>query len=369
MIHVPEPLPDELTIGHLGRIYILNGVAIDSRNSAHINKYAGLDSKCARVTPYTETLAALVGQTFPHYLFHHSLLPFYRAVQAGRTKRWSTTDQNAFQVRKSACRVNTFGTRLCPCCIEEDMAFWGFSYWRRSHQLPGINWCNKHGQALLKTRSDAPLKRLPQHAQANAERFDPAISIHAMQNTVIHRYSEICLEFLGRDHPLSTNQMVSCLQQRARKLQVRSNAGVTGFHLHDMAMQQANGEWLSEHFSDILARGSSSSLTRTYTSKTIAYTTMYYALALALLYESSDEAFTDLDAAADLDNTFWAASSPQDQNADAATKLQHAMEGFLQGMPVEQACRETGVERRAFEKLLRAAARRSLNVYSQIGLN
>ena len=38
-MHVPEPLPDELTIGHLGRIYILNGVSIESRNAATLDAY------------------------------------------------------------------------------------------------------------------------------------------------------------------------------------------------------------------------------------------------------------------------------------------------------------------------------------------
>ena len=360
-MNIPAPLPDELALGHLGRIYVLNGVEKSHRTAKQVHKYAQPARRTSGGMHYIETLASLVGQTCSHYLFHYSLLPFYRAVQVGETKSWIEDYGSLFGAKCSASRASVYGTRVCPRCIEEDVAFWGFSYWRRSHQLPGINWCHKHHCSLRKCHSDAPIRSLPQDVSASADAFDPAISTFAMQDPTIHRYSEICMEFLGRKHPLSTDQMVNCLQQRARKLQLRSRAGITGRHLHDMAMQQVNGEWLLAYFPDIFTKNSSSSLTRTYSSKTVAYSTTYYALALALLYGSLDEAFTDLNAVAELDIAFGADSFPPHRDEEETTPLQRATSNFLQGMPVSQACSESGVERGVFEGLLRSAARRALS--------
>jgi hypothetical protein len=38
---------------------------------------------------------------------------------------------------------------FCPQCVSQDIEEHKFSYWRRTHQLPGIPWCMKHGTQLL----------------------------------------------------------------------------------------------------------------------------------------------------------------------------------------------------------------------------
>lgn len=38
--------------------------------------------------------------------------------------------------------------RSCSACAMEDIATWGFAWFRRVHQLPGVDWCLKHSHAL-----------------------------------------------------------------------------------------------------------------------------------------------------------------------------------------------------------------------------
>ncbi len=38
---------------------------------------------------------------------------------------------------------------LCESCVEQDLREFGYSFWRRSHQLPGVYFCSDHGRALL----------------------------------------------------------------------------------------------------------------------------------------------------------------------------------------------------------------------------
>ena len=44
--------------------------------------------------------------------------------------------------------------RSCHMCIQTDKAEFGFAYWRRDHQLPGVLVCQKHGTALLSLPHD-----------------------------------------------------------------------------------------------------------------------------------------------------------------------------------------------------------------------
>ena len=52
--------------------------------------------------------------------------------------------------------ANNPGATLCRDCIAEDINHWGFSYWRREHQLLGARWCTRHGNVLhFVDKSDA----------------------------------------------------------------------------------------------------------------------------------------------------------------------------------------------------------------------
>ncbi len=342
----------------MGRVYAINGIRQSDRETRTIHKLVG-DDGCA----YPETLASLTGLPISHYLFHHTLLPFLRAVQVGEPLSWRAVDQE-FAVRASGHRANQLGAKVCPNCIDEDISFWGFSYWRRTHQLPGICTCPKHQIGLLRTNPSFPMKFLPQDVQDSADALSPELYKSSAENPTIRRYGEICLELLCRERSISTIQMVSCLQQRARQLHIRSHAGVVGVHLHDIARNQAGGPWLTTHFPDIESKGSSSSLCRTYSSRKIAYATTYYALALALLYHSADDALSDLDSHAKLSKPIiidWQSYLLKHEvtMGDHGT-LQRALNGFLQGMPVEQACEKFGAERHTLESILRAATKHSL---------
>ena len=46
-------------------------------------------------------------------------------------------------------RVPVNYLRYCPECIEEDLKFWNFSYWRKSHHFPGVDWYTKHFLSLI----------------------------------------------------------------------------------------------------------------------------------------------------------------------------------------------------------------------------
>jgi len=51
--------------------------------------------------------------------------------------------------------------RLCEHCVRDDLREWRFSYWRRSHHIPGRYVCEAHGVPLRFAFPELPLASLP----------------------------------------------------------------------------------------------------------------------------------------------------------------------------------------------------------------
>ncbi|WP_310886356.1 TniQ family protein [Pseudomonas ficuserectae] len=39
--------------------------------------------------------------------------------------------------------------KLCPTCVQQDLLELGYAYWHRSHHLPGVSVCWRHGDSLM----------------------------------------------------------------------------------------------------------------------------------------------------------------------------------------------------------------------------
>src|SRR4030042_7010586 len=50
-------------------------------------------------------------------------------------------------INTSRVKVPQF-LRYCPECVSEDFERWGETYWRRTHQLPGVLVCTDHKGGL-----------------------------------------------------------------------------------------------------------------------------------------------------------------------------------------------------------------------------
>lgn len=57
----------------------------------------------------------------------------------------------------------------CPMCFGEDMRIYGESYWRRTHQAPGVMVCPEHEVFLMESRITVPLPNRHEYCQANAK--------------------------------------------------------------------------------------------------------------------------------------------------------------------------------------------------------
>lgn len=160
---VPLPLPDEYFKGHVGRVGLLNSFYDYAQTSQEIRRATSAPGSDKLSDHIHSSLASLVGMSKTDYLCLHSTLPcisfFRRKSLLGKNARWLNQD-----IGRSPARVAGY----CGECIREDIYRYGFSYWRRSHQLPGMAWCLKHKHPLSRNQSTYPFDELPQNAEGNA---------------------------------------------------------------------------------------------------------------------------------------------------------------------------------------------------------
>lgn len=112
------------------------------------------------VPPHLETLAARVpgepSVTLQSLLKENTLLPLFRPFLG---KREQGDGRNSLISRLPRRVVGKHGdAHLCIQCMVEAAERFGFGYWHRSHQAPGVTACWKHGTLLL---SSCPVCSLP----------------------------------------------------------------------------------------------------------------------------------------------------------------------------------------------------------------
>lgn len=106
------------------------------------------------------TGAAIAGsQTVRSIVWNTTLLPYYCAYTDPGYRRQRLSDairpsHSHLHTRLGICatRVGKPSVlRTCGACIQSDLEDYGVTYWRRSHQLPGVLVCPVHGEPLIRT--------------------------------------------------------------------------------------------------------------------------------------------------------------------------------------------------------------------------
>ena len=337
-MNVPQPLPDELALSVIARVRRLNGIN-------------HCDASVDRRTPRRESFLAAIArrQAVPmiELLARHTPMPFYGFVQTG-AQTWNSLKPCAQAM--AAGRGNARRLRLCSSCVVEDYDFWGVSYWRRVHQLPGVTECDKHSE-LLRVTLGEDRHSLPQDHVETAVPISRLVADHARTNDCIARYVRISAELLNAQAPITADRMVDSLQSAASRTQ-RPRGRTSGEHLSDLVAQRAAGPWLYEHFPEFRAkrRGVAiPTIDRTYSARGVAQRTVAYVLVLAALHETADDALLSLKAPSPVPNPI-----PKTGDGAATDKLNRALRLFLDGLPLGEACKRTRTSARQCEAVVRS---------------
>ncbi len=283
---IAKALPDELVHGYRGRLQRLNILSNSDRLTKGLReRYLRMGTECDD-SPVAVLLAMCSCMRINEFIRAHTLLPFHRAVTSIKPELAHGDPSDQVIIRNSTFRLSKAGASLCPDCVAEDKAFWGFAYWRRTHQLPGIDCCPKHGTPLQWAPSEADLDWQPDPSTA----VPVCISADERNNPVVQRFTEIMLGLLDREHPLSCFECSSKLSLKAQSMGIRIAKAGRNPNLSDMALRVAPRKWLLRWFPGIEHKKRGEYFPPIDRAVRQTGTPIASALALALLFRSADEA-------------------------------------------------------------------------------
>ena len=368
---IPALLPDELAWGYLCRVGRVNTLKSLQGIYDMISDTGLLKASNEEPRSMAHVLAALAGASPDSIITGHTLLPFARAVRAaGACVPHKDSDDFLGRAALTFPFGKTARLQLCPACIAEDIDFHGVSYWRRAHQLKCVVICTKHAcglQSVQTTRWDV----LPEHLADKAEAPTPDIVEHALSSPVIRMYEEVCSFFAMRVRPFSMESVSRLIQDRSQVMCPKSPTQAR--RLSTMALEQIGGPWLLNQFPGLFERrtGYLDSLDRTLGKPKVALASQYYALALALLFPTADEAMKCLLQMESQGATHIASSQTQGQETPTQVacrlgdKRELAIRALLDGASIRRAATVAGVRAHELEALVLACAKEGLSHLSQ----
>jgi hypothetical protein len=248
-IHIPRPESDELDLGFLGRIRRLNDFKDQAETIAALGESLDptTDPRASHVVPLARSLNMSLGQ----FTRQHTLDSYHNAYTSEAVSHADTAAQSLYvwYGRRGPITEANF----CPDCVHKDETELGFSYWRRSHQLPGVTWCVQHMSALKTASRVHPYNDSPFLLSHSVIRppYPTEISDVVRQSRVGTKYAEISLQLLERQSSEPLDRVTQTIREGLTTLGVHVGKSRSSRYrtLADLAAEVLPRPWLIQHFS------------------------------------------------------------------------------------------------------------------------
>lgn len=299
MILAPSALPDEIDKGIEGRIRRLNGFRSTKELLAAMQDAACHETSGTCGTTRVELLAHTCRININEFVRAHTTLPLRRAITSYQPHLKHGSPESVSMLRTTTMRLARPGAYLCRSCIAEDMSFRGIAYWRRYHQMPGLYWCNRHHEPLAFIKNEQAFDQCTKSMINFATPINDTWVNALIVSAPIQRYIEICSAFFERDKPIEVIHVALILKERAKQFGLSTCMSGNKPLLSDLVKESFPTEWLSTVFPKLVEKPHGvmmPSMDGVLYLNTAASSAMVYALALAVLYDSSDEALYEITA-------------------------------------------------------------------------
>jgi hypothetical protein len=287
---LPTVMPDEFVLGYWGRVHILN--LLDTPNQtvkALIDYFALPPSRIQRL----EALALAAKTDVQNLVQKHTLIPAHGAISQHFIGATHGTPASPDVIKQSWKLLQKSGAYFCPECAVAQQAQWGFSYWMRKHQLLGVDWCLEHRTHLLPCNVDAFMNSTP-----NLREITKPSNLIEPERTywpILERYSQIMIAYLSRTIRVGVQDVARRLRPIAAARKLGTRGILNAQHLSDIAVEQLPSWWLDEMFPSINSKQANAPFLPLDNTVLSGFAMAHaYALAMAILYESSEEALASL---------------------------------------------------------------------------
>lgn len=301
MLIRPSLQLDEMDRGYLGRVMRLNGIRDQKMGLRALRVCYGDDPNPSQGlrTGTQEYLSRIADVPLAEFIANHTTLPWRRAISPHKVNV-------AHGGAGSASIVSISGFRLargdvayfCPACIAEDQTSLGFSYWRRTHQLPGCCTCAEHGVPLVAVKNKWAFLKAPAHylEHQTSQSLAPS-DWHA--HPLVQRFQAIAAALMGRNQPLNSAVVRQVLHRRGQERGFHVTSGeVRRPLLSDLVRRSFPRAWLAEVFPVVLQSPKGELLNQLdgvfFFSKGASSVEAAF-IALAVLFDTPEEALRELE--------------------------------------------------------------------------
>lgn len=236
----------------------------------------------------------VAGMEITAFVSLHTTLPLRRGITSYQPELQHGCESNRNMLWTTGMRSARPGAYFCSECAHEDVAFHGQSYWRREHQIPGLLSCPKHSEPLRYLDDESAFLMSPISFIEDANVVNVEWAEEIQQNETIQRYLQFCSVLLESKSPFDVKNVRDVL---------RSKASEFGFHSHnrpgnapllsDEVIERCGRTWLATVLPSLASKPQGKLLNQldgVLYQATSASSVYAYALACAVLFDSSDEA-------------------------------------------------------------------------------
>jgi hypothetical protein len=270
---------------------MFNNLESSSSLIADQNKQYRSLSQTKGVAHTHRNIARLIGMDPAEYVRSHTLVPFARIVKPSDAE---LTDFDELEARRRQKNNSAFVYRtaayFCPECAAEERLKYGFSYWKRILQIPGINCCPEHAIPLAGIVDSNAFNKTPDSWRSNAIAVPQKLA-KLGRESIVQRYAMIAKIFLETDVRVTLAVASKCISDRVRAIRFSMWEWQNEAFLSDYIRQSYPLIWLEESYPDLL-RSVKSKIFRPIdaTSRIEICRGQAYAMVLAALFDDAEEA-------------------------------------------------------------------------------
>lgn len=252
-LHIPELMPDEFMMGYLGRIGAANGFNNEAETRSAIAEWYRQATGSSTVATLIEQVAYASQIVTQHIARHHTLIPVFRAVATHLNQHPHGDSGDFGLLSANGPRLLRDDLQICPDCIKEDIDYLGFTYWRRSHQLPGIDWCLKHATPMCNVDKKSHFEQ-PIMVLENQSGIAMTIDEGTETNPIVRKYAELLQVVLDFSSPIAPQAITPLLAKKAGQKGLRTAPLGKKPLFSDMALDLLPRTWVKKHFPTLLQK-------------------------------------------------------------------------------------------------------------------
>lgn len=295
---VRPPLPDEPLTAFIGRMKRNNLCSSNDELFRKLSEYISPKNTENIANDPVGLLAEVYGMKPIFFVRQHTMLPISKLVVW--FDRTNEKEVNLEHPRYAKLALRNFQNiaSLCRECVAEDINFRGFAYWRRVHQLPGVDRCTKHGTTLISYSGRDVLERSPLYCLSVLNQVVNEPLDEICSNEFVARYIQIAVNLITEiSKPIHIEDISVHIREWAKNQNLRVSLNGKRPLLSDRAVEMLPRAWLKKHFPRSETKeygGFSDWIDGTWFSRKTPRNPAAYILALSIMYESADEAINAL---------------------------------------------------------------------------